>query len=378
MESRQKTSRRTLILNVDRDNDIGIKTRLIPPLVGKDVIIEAAKQLLLTDPEDADGNALFATVKIYEEYETEEGEEKEVAAITGSDKGGIEADKKMIRELETVLNIFPADNIILVTDGYEDEEILPILLSRVPISSVRHIVVKHSRSVEETYAVIGRYLKMLWRERPYRLYFIGIPGAIILIGGILFMMNLFKEAISIGMIILGGAFAVKGFGIDDYISSIIKGPTEEIIRLFTYIASLTSFLTGVYIAYLSISELPEFNAVISDPNNLWVYGAYLLGNFLQPFLITLVITAFIYSIGMFLYGFFSEVERHLVRYIFTILGSIILYPIGQEVSLILINPEHGITGLLFYIGIGLGILFSAIAITYVILRVRGGREIGSV
>lgn len=369
-----KTKKFTLILNVDRDADIVEKTNFKTPVIGRDKIIEVAKELLLRDPEDADGNALFAAAKLFNEYikEKDVNEEVEIAAITGSPRGGVEADKKMINELEEVLNTFPADNIILVTDGFSDAEILPVLSSRIPISSVHHVVVKHSRSVEETYAVLGRYLKMVWTERPYKLYFLGIPGIILVIVGILQLLNLAKEGIVAGMIILGGALIVKGFGIDDYISSITRGPTEEIIRLFAYIATAISLLIGSYIAYLSVSSLPEYAAIVQNPDMIWTYGAFILGHFLKLFLIALVVSAFIYAIGMLLYGFFAVEEKHMIRYIFMIISSLVIYLVGSEAAEILINPGYGLTRLVLYIGIGLGVLFTAIAITYIFTKVRGG------
>ena len=362
--------KRTLILNIDRDDDIGLKTNMKTPLVGRERLISAGIKLLLNDPEDPDGNALFATVKLFDSYVTDENEEKEVAAISGSSKGGVEADKKMVRELEEVLSNFPADNIILVTDGYSDSEVLPIISSRIPISSIKHVVVKHSRSVEETYAVIGRYLRMIWREPPYRFYFLGIPGIILIIVSILQLLNLTREGIIVGMMIIGGALIVKGFGIDEYLISIRKGPTEEIIRLFSYIATSIAFIVGIYIAFLKISSLPQYSLIIQSPDYIWIYGAYLIGIFLQPFFLTVLVSIFIYAAGMLLYNFFSEVERHALRYLFMILVAIIIYIVGEEVALILINPQHGITRLLFYIGIGLGVLFTAIALSYIFIKVR--------
>ncbi len=369
-----KNKKYTLILNVDRDGDIIEKTSFKTPVIGRDELIKVASELLLRDPEDADGNALFATVKVFDEYKKDEHEEVEVAAIAGSPGGGIEADKKMVKELEMILKKFPADNIILVTDGYSDSEILPIISSRIPISSIHHVVVKHSRSVEETYAILGRYLKMIWRERPYKLYFLGIPGIILIIVSILQLLNLTREGIIAGMVIIGGALIIKGFGIDDYVASLTHGPTEEVIRLFVYIATSISLLIGSYIAYLSISVLPEFNAIIRNPNNIWIYGAYIIGNFLRPFLIAVVVSTFIYAIGMLLYSFFAVEERRVIRYIFMIISSLVVYLVGSEAAEILINPGHGLTKLILYIGIGLGTLFTAIALTYIFLRVRGGNQ----
>ena len=57
---------KTLVLCVDRDNDIGAKTGLQAPLIGRDQNLAAATKLGLADPEDSDVNALLSAVSIYD------------------------------------------------------------------------------------------------------------------------------------------------------------------------------------------------------------------------------------------------------------------------------------------------------------------------
>ncbi|MDH3501595.1 MAG: DUF373 family protein, partial [Nitrosopumilus sp.] len=58
---------RLLVICVDRDNDVGEKTGIITPVIGRDSCIEAAQRLALEDPEDADSNSIFAAIKTYED-----------------------------------------------------------------------------------------------------------------------------------------------------------------------------------------------------------------------------------------------------------------------------------------------------------------------
>ena len=362
--------KRTLILNVDRDNDIGVKTGVTTPLIGKKALVDSAVKLLLNDPEEADGNALFAAIKIYDSYELEEGEEKEVAAITGSERGGIEADKKLVKELNEVLRRFPADNIILVTDGYSDEEVIPIINSRVPIMSVQHVVVKHSESVEETYAVLGRYLKMLWNEMPYRMYFVALPGVIVTILGILMFLQLTGVAISFTFIIAGIAMIVKGFGVDEYFLSLSKAPFSEYIRLASYIISFISLFVGLYLSYLSIAILPEFKVVIGNPSLVWEYGVQILTSFMPPFLLTILVTIFIYVLGLSLYCFVTERYYRIIRYLLLLEATLIIYIAGNEANRVLIEPQYGFSNLIIFISIGLLILSVTIIIVYLLAKKR--------
>ncbi|MCH8973078.1 MAG: DUF373 family protein, partial [Thaumarchaeota archaeon] len=56
-----------LVICVDRDNDVGEKTGISTPVVGRDACIEAAQRLALEDPEDADSNSIFSAIKTYED-----------------------------------------------------------------------------------------------------------------------------------------------------------------------------------------------------------------------------------------------------------------------------------------------------------------------
>ena len=45
---------------------------------------------------------------------------------------------------------FPADSLVLVSVGFSDKDIMPLVQTRLPVTSVRRVIVKHSESIEET------------------------------------------------------------------------------------------------------------------------------------------------------------------------------------------------------------------------------------
>ena len=89
-----------------------------------------------------------------------------------------------------------------------------MLQSMKPIVSVVRIAVKHSRTVEETYMVLGRYLRMLVFDQRYSKWVIGVPGVILLFAGVLVLFGRAFEAGIAILLIVGVAFLVRGFGID--------------------------------------------------------------------------------------------------------------------------------------------------------------------
>ena len=369
MRMEKPSKKRVLIVNIDRDDDIGRKARVETPVMGRENVLLVAEKLLLEDPEDADGNALFGAVKLYDELKAR-GENVEVVALAGSEYGGVDADKKISEELEYVISRYNPDGVILVTDGFSDEEILPIVGTRIPIISVKRVVVKHSRSVEETYAVLERYIRMIWREPPYRIYFIAIPGLIFFLIGILTLLQLTQVALIYSLIIIGLAMIVKGFGIDEYIESLKKAHIYEYIKLATYIGSTAAFLIGSYISYLAINALPEFQIISQKPELIWKYGAKIIGYFLPPFLGTVLIVSLIYTLGIVLFNILQENYEPIVKYPILIVAVIFFYFIGLEVSKILLNPQIGFSRLILYFITGFLALFLTTIIVYILHRVK--------
>ena len=127
----EASEERILILCVDRDGDIEAKTGIKTPIIGRKENLDAAVALALKDPEEADANAMFEAVRIYDSLEQKKTahEKFQVATISGTEIGGVGADRKIVAELNEVLAKFPANEVILVTDGIADEMVLPLIES---------------------------------------------------------------------------------------------------------------------------------------------------------------------------------------------------------------------------------------------------------
>jgi len=271
-ETQQQTQKRILILCVDRDGDLEVKAKIKTPLLGRTANLDGAVSLALKDPEEPDANAMFEAVRLYDRLNDEKQPEEvfEVATISGTDLGGVSADRKLVAELNNLLETFSANEVILVSDGYSDEAILPLVESRVPVSSVRRIVIKHSESIEETAAVFTKYVRLLVDNPRYARMALGLPGILVLIFGILWGINFFIEGaifwygIAI-LIVVGGFLLLKGFGVDRAAKDVYKWvrdyqppPLPIQISNYTVIAGILCVAVSVYlgIANVNISAAP--------------------------------------------------------------------------------------------------------------------------
>ncbi len=201
--------RRVLVLYVDRDNDIGERLRVDTPIIGRDNVLRAGIQFMLRCPDDSDGNAIFASVKTYDEMlETLGPGNVEVAIVAGSSRGGAEANLKVLGELNDVLSRFDADGIVVVSDGPSDEEVVPLIRERRPILYVERVIVKQEKSVEATASLIKYYFTKLVREPEYKRYFVGIPSVLMLLWSTFAAIGQLVDPRIIGAIWNGTLFAI--------------------------------------------------------------------------------------------------------------------------------------------------------------------------
>ncbi len=167
-----------LVLCVDRDNDVGHLLNIKTPIIGEKNVLDIAMKYILSRPDDSDANAMFAAIQTLREMRRLEGEDRvEVAVIAGLEEEGVKADIKILRELDEILSRINVSGVILVSDGPTDEAVAPLIQSRVPIISIRRVIVQQSRGVEETFVLLVRYVKKLFEEEKYRKYTLGVPGA---------------------------------------------------------------------------------------------------------------------------------------------------------------------------------------------------------
>jgi len=267
-----------LVICVDRDNDIGEKTGIITPVVGRDACIEAAQRLALEDPEDADSNSIFSAIKTYEDL-ISKGYRAQVITVCGVKERGVHADEKIASEIRSVLEKFSANGAVIVSDGEDDESVIPLIQNVIPVISVQRVVMKVSRTVEYSYAVFGKYLKMIAYDSKYSKFFLGVPGILLLIGGIATVVGYTAEIFAVLVSILGGAFLIRAFDIDKAWSHWAKPTPSGFIRMFTMIAGIILILASVSagVAAVDTSLIESESEILSIVSNQVLVGQFVAG-----------------------------------------------------------------------------------------------------
>jgi putative membrane protein len=367
--SKEATYSKILVLCIDRDDDIGSKGGIETPIVGRDACINAGTRLALEDPEDADSNAIFAAVKTYEEL-VSKGYTAEVAVVAGKFNRGVEADEKISLEVKSILEKYRAEGTVIVSDGEDDETILPVIQSRIPVISVQRVIIRHSRSVEYSYAVLGRYLRMLVYDSQYSKFFLGVPGILLAAGALAVIFDAAKWITAIVLAILGGAFIVRAFDIDKALSSFGRLTPTSFIKIFSIIGGVLIILAAIANGISSIPSnmlTPEMST-LDIVSNRTIVGRFATGT------ITLLWIGIATIIGGILLSDWFKGSSRIMSDILRLAVLALLYiPLLQFTSVLTegTNPFSLISSLL----IGLAVSLVAATVLYYYFRNRKGDEV---
>ena len=330
-----------LVICVDRDDDVGEKTGISTPVVGRNECIEAGQRLALEDPEDADSNAIFSAIKTYEDL-VSSGYKAQVITVAGVESRSVQGDEKIASEIKLVLKKFPADGAVIVSDGEDDEMVIPIIQNVIPIVSVQRVVMKVSRTIEHSYALFGKFLKMVMYDPKYSKFFLGVPGILLLIGGIGVLTGYSAEIFAVLVGILGSAFLIRAFDIDKAWSSWAKPTPEGFIRLFTLITGLILIAGSIPagITNVSVENIPVDLGIVNVITDKIIVGQFVSG--MIPFLWI--------GVGMIFVGtLFNNWLHRKLKHISDILRVIVLvslYPTIYQFTNILIYEESSFSLLL--------------------------------
>ena len=332
------SSNKLLVICIDRDNDVGEKAGIITPVIGRDACIEAAQRLALEDPEDADSNSIFAAIKTYEDL-ISKGYQAEVITVAGVKSRGVHADEKILQETKKVLEKFSANGAVIVSDGEDDESVVPVIQNILPVISVQRVVMKVSRSVEYSYAVFGKYLKMLAYDSKYSKFFLGVPGILLLIGGIATVVGYTTEITAVLISILGGSFLIRAFDIDRAWSNWAKPTPMGFIRIFTMVAGVLLILSSVPagINAIDVNLLESETEIISIFSNKVIIGQFVSGSL--PILWVGLGAIFA---GVLLSNWIGGIPRQ-ISDILRIVVLVALYPTVFQFTNIMINDESSFT-----------------------------------
>ena len=238
-----------LVLCVDLDDDLGRKTGVETPVIGRDSVEEAAVALATADPEDSDVNVAFQGIHIHDDLCDEES--IVVAAVTGEESGDVAANRAVGEEVDRVLaSLQTGEDIraVVVTDGAQDESVVPVIRSRVPVDSVRRVVVRQAQDLESMYYTIKQVL-----DDPETRGTILVPLGILLLiypaAVVADALNLPGSSLGLVSTLLGLYVLSRGLGLEESIDSAVERVRTALytgrVTVVTSVAALALLAVGI-------------------------------------------------------------------------------------------------------------------------------------
>ena len=260
-----------LVLNVDRDDDFGRKAKIKSPIIGLEANMSAAQALGQADPEDSDVNAIFYAIKIYNDLKKQE-KDVFIATICCNINIGIKSDEILAHQIDDVLNHTGAEEVILITDGAEDEYVLPLVQTRAKITSMQRVSVKQSKELEDTYY---RVIKMLDDEKVQKQFL--LPVALVLIVWAFFvMLDMTSSGLGAILLTLGLYLLIRVFHWEQSISSLLielkSGFLTGRLSIYTTVIAAVVLIASLFLAYTNanfISDVPLVSALSFISNMIW-------------------------------------------------------------------------------------------------------------
>jgi putative membrane protein len=247
-----------LVLCIDRDNDLGRKAGVASPVVGREDNINAALRLAMADPEDSDVNTIFGGINVFDDL-VASGKVAEIASLAGDLKVGLISDGKLASQLEELIARLNPEGVIVVSDGAEDEAILPIIQSRIKVNGVRRVLVKQSPNLESTYYL----LKQVFTD-PKISHTFFIPPALALLMFAIFSLLGYPSGAVVAITGAVGLYLLfRGLGLDDSMEE-----AKQTLRSSLYagkIAFITYILAAMLVVIATVRGIAYFWQYYHEP-----------------------------------------------------------------------------------------------------------------
>lgn len=242
----------TLVCCVDRDNDIGQKAGVRPPIAGWEAVRSLVIDVGLAEPEAASVNSLLESLRVTRELR-DEGEEAIVAVLSGSSESPITADRSIAAQIDTLIERYEPTNSIVVIDSVDDERVVPIIESRLRVDAVDRVIVRQTRDIESTYYLLKQFLA---DEQLRTTVLVPLGVGLLLIPMLLLW---FSPAVALAGVaaLFGSAILYKGLGVDKVVGSVSEWSHELLysgrVSIVTYVAALGLTIVGLFVGALGLS-----------------------------------------------------------------------------------------------------------------------------
>ena len=261
----------TLVICVDRSGAIGRATNVPMPVAGWEAVRSLVTDAGLDDPEDASVNCLLESLRVARDLR-DEREESVVAVVSAESDTAVGADRSIASQLDDLVDRYEPRAAIVVVDSAEDERVLPVVESRIPVDSVDRVVVRQARDIESTYYLLKQFLA---DEQLRSTVLVPIGVALLLLPALFTWFSAGEAAAGVTGL-LGAALLYKGLAIDRLVAGMPERIREALyagqVSVVTYVVAGGLALVGGFFGFLAASNLGPGSARLVEAVE-FVYSA---------------------------------------------------------------------------------------------------------
>jgi len=251
----------TLVVCLDRTDDVGRKTGLRSPVVGWEAVRALVTDVGLADPEDSGVNTLLESLRVAQNLR-DENEEVVVAVVSGDRESMVSADRAVAEQLDDLIADYDPESAVVVTDSAEDERLIPIVESRVRVDSVDRVVVRQARDIESTYYLLKQFLA----DEELRQTVLVPIGLTLLVFPLLATTVGPAEGAAAITTVIGLFLLYKGFNVDELLTRLARQTRESLysgqVSVVTYVVAAGLTFIGLFVGALGVSNLGETPGVV--------------------------------------------------------------------------------------------------------------------
>jgi len=242
----------TLVLCVDRSDDIGRVAGLESPIVGWEAVRSLVTDVGLDDPEDSRVNCLLEALRVARDLR-DDREESVLAVVSGGSDSIVGADRSLSAQVDDLIAEHDPDSAVVVVDSANDEQVVPVIESRVRVDSVDRVVVRQAHDIESTYYLLKQFLA----DEELRSTVLVPLGATLLLLPVL--LTQFSTGVALAGLaaVLGAALLYKGLAVDELLTEVPErvrsGLYSGRVSVVTYAVSLGLALVGAFLGALAVT-----------------------------------------------------------------------------------------------------------------------------
>ena len=237
----------TLVTCLYRGTSLGVDG----PIVGREQVEDLVTTVGIEDPEDSRVNCILEGLRVARDLD----DETIVAVLAGTGET-VSGEREIARQIDALLEEYDPDSAVVVVDSAEDERLVPIVESRVPVDAVDRVVVRQARDIESTYYLLKQFLA---DEELRKTVLVPVGVALLAFPALLAIFESITLTIGAIATVLGLFLLYKGLSVDTFLADLSGSVREALysgqVSLVTYVVGGGLALVGLFVGVLGASSL---------------------------------------------------------------------------------------------------------------------------